>query len=142
MLYIRTMHADGCVERAPAPVNSGQMKMKVNSLKLNVCLLFHFCKPISSVQIGFVILYQFSQLDLTLLPTDLTPHTDSPLHSLLREYQVPERPSSLRCWMCLDSTMTFFSLYSRLTFPHFTQLYGKFPNMDLVLIPRGRFRSS
>ena len=36
--------------------------------------------------------------------------------------------------MCLDSTMTFFSRYSSLTFPHFTQLYGKFPNMDLVLV--------
>ena len=35
--------------------------------------------------------------------------------------------------MCSDSTMTFFSLYSCLAFPHFTQLYGKFPDMDLVL---------
>ena len=36
--------------------------------------------------------------------------------------------------MCSDSTMTFFSLYSCLTFSHFTQLYSKFPNMDLVLV--------
>ena len=45
-----------------APINSGQMKMKVNSLKLNVCLLFHFCKAINWRQFvfGFVIVYQVS----------------------------------------------------------------------------------